>query len=462
MPGIHDAHTHLLGAATQQLSEALIGTNSDHLTLGPNIKTASCHCEYAHTLGEWIVASFYSALQFPDGQPDRKYLDTEFPDTPVAVRDPSLHNCLVNTEALKRLGYDSANPPEFPGGQFVRRETGEVTGELLEAASGELWMNMPQPPATFVRRALEHSMRVCNRYGITSCQEASANTAYLKALREIEMAGGMTVDLHTHIVHSPARYAQEEAEGLQALLHVADVFESECVRTRFVKFWLDGAPLPPHLTQSDLREDGRPDEAMILVDWDTLLGALVKYDAKGYTCKIHCAGEGSVRRALDAIEKVRERNADGPSHEVAHCNAVHEDDIPRFKRLRVTAEMSPAIFHSPEVALVPHLLRWPFRQMLDHDVRMTIGTDYFLTPTPNLFPTLQAVVGKLSAEEILRAITIEGAKAVGRDHELGSIQEGKLANFISVDSDLTQGGFEDAKVLETWHRGKSVWASGDV
>lgn len=68
MPGIHDAHTHLLGAATQQLSEALIGTNSDHLTLGPNIKTASCHCEYAHTLGEWIVASFYSALQFPDGK----------------------------------------------------------------------------------------------------------------------------------------------------------------------------------------------------------------------------------------------------------------------------------------------------------------------------------------------------------------------------------------------------------
>lgn len=114
--------------------------------------------------------------------------------------------------------------------------------------------------------------------------------------------------------------------------------------------------------------------------------------------------------------------------------------------------MSPAIFHSPEVALVPRLLRWPFRQMVDHDVRMTIGTDYFLTPTPNLFPTLQAVVPQLSAEEILRAITIEGAKAVGREHELGSIQTGKLANFISVDRDLTQGSFEDAKVLETVYK----------
>lgn len=341
MPGIHDAHTHLLGAATQQLGEALIGAESDHLTLGPNIKNASCHCEYAHTLGEWVVASFYSALQFPDGkpaphlvgattdtasegQPDRKYLDTEFPNTPVAVRDPSLHNCLVNTEALKRLGYDLINPPEFPGGQFVRRDTGEITGELLEAASGEVWMSMPKPPLSFIQRALEHSMRVCNKYGITSCQEASANTVYLKALREIEMAGGMTVDLHTHIVHSPARYAQEESESLQALLQVADVFESEHVKPRFVKFWLDGAPLPPHLTQSNLGEDGRPDESMILVDWDTLLGALIKYDAKGYTCKIHCAGEGSVRRALDAIESVRKQNLNGPSHEVAHCNAVHE------------------------------------------------------------------------------------------------------------------------------------------
>lgn len=134
----------------------------------------------------------------------------------------------------------------------------------------------------------------------------------------------MTVDWHTHIVHSPARYAQEEAESLQALLHVANVCESEHVRTRFVKFWLEVAPLLLHLTQSDLGRDGSPDEEMILMDWDTLMNVLVKYDAKGYTCKIHCAGEGRVRRALDVLEKVREENADGPNQEVAHYNAVHE------------------------------------------------------------------------------------------------------------------------------------------
>lgn len=73
-----------------------------------------------------------------------------------------------------------------------------------------------------------------------------------------------------------------------------------------------------------------------------------------------------------------------------------------------------------------------------------------------------AAVPQLSAEEILRAITIERAKAVGREHELGSIQTGKLANFISVDRDLTQGSFEEAKVLKTWHRRKSVWSSADM
>ncbi|GME31354.1 uncharacterized protein LTHEOB_36 [Neofusicoccum parvum] len=331
MPGIHDAHTHLLGAATQQLSEALIGTASDHASLASNIKDASCQCAYAHTLGDWIVASFYDAQNFPEGKPDRKYLDSEFPDTPVVVRDPSLHNCLVNTEGLKRLGYNFNNPQDPPGGRFLTRDNGEITGELLESASGNVWMKMPKPPLSFLQRALEHSMNVCNKYGITSCQEASANTGYLKALREIDLSGRMTVDIHTHIVHSPARYAQEDAETLQALLQVADVFESEHVKPKFVKFWLDGAPLPPNLTQCDIGEDGKPDESMILVDWDTLLGALIKYDTKGYTCKIHCAGEGSVRRALDAIEKVRQRSSSGPSHEVAHCNAIHKDDIVRFK-----------------------------------------------------------------------------------------------------------------------------------
>lgn len=230
----------------------------------------------------------------------------------------------MNTEGLKRLGYNLNNPQDPPGGRFLTRDNGEITGELLESASGNVWMKIPKPPLSFLQRALEHSMNVCNKYGITSCQEASANTGYLKALREIDLSGRMTVDIHTHIVHSPARYAQEDAETLQALLQVADVFESEHVKPKFVKFWLDGAPLPPNLTQCDIGEDGKPDESMILVDWDTLLGALIKYDAKGYTCKIHCAGEGSVRRALDAIEKVRQRSSSGPSHEVAHCNAIHK------------------------------------------------------------------------------------------------------------------------------------------
>jgi predicted amidohydrolase YtcJ len=90
-----------------------------------------------------------------------------------------------------------------------------------------------------------------------------------------------------------------------------------------VKFWLDGAPLPPEFTQCDLDAQGRPEKHNMVIGWDFLEEAVLKYDAQGMTCKLHVAGEGSARGALDVLEKVRRINPKGPRHELAHCSAVH-------------------------------------------------------------------------------------------------------------------------------------------
>lgn len=165
----------------------------------------------------------------------------------------------------------------------------------------QVFSKLPIPPLSLAKRALQFRTRMCHRYGITSCQEASANLLYLHALKELEEEDRLDLDVYTHIVCAPETFAMETSESLKALLDVADGFRSKHVHTNFVKFWLDGAPLPPGFTQCDLDANGRPETKNMVLGWDFLHDAVRKYNARGMTCKLHVAGESSTRGALGIV-----------------------------------------------------------------------------------------------------------------------------------------------------------------
>ncbi|GAB1212380.1 hypothetical protein ATERTT37_001518 [Aspergillus terreus] len=368
MPGIHDAHTHLLLASMQKLNEIDIGSDSTAATIAEKIKKgqSACVCAHAHVRGDWLIANFYAGQNFPDGKIDRKYLDDAFPDRPLLVRDVSCHNVAMNSAGLKHAGYNLTEETDPDGGKYMRRPDGSLTGELVEAAAAQALTRLPQPPVSYVKEAILYGIRTSQRFGITSVQEASANTIYLRALRELEQEGRLDMDVFPHIVDTPTMFAAESPESLQNLIN----------------------------------------------------------------------------------------------------------DIFRMAKLRITAEMSPAIFHETELTSnFPHIFRWPFKELKDAGVHVTVGSDWFLPPTPDLFPALSAIVerfgpetGKtakeVGGEKVCRMITLAGAEAVGKEKEMGNIEVGKKANFIVVDRDLSRGEFANAKVLKTWFEGKIVWEDG--
>ena len=137
--------------------------------------------------------------------------------------------------------------------------------------------------------------------------------------------------------------------------------------------------------------------------------------------------------------------------------------------------MSPAIWHHPIVQKAPLPLKWPFNDILATGAHMTIGSDWNLAPNPSLFDPLAHLVERLevpklptheglskkqvAAAALCRMITLGGAEAVGRSETTGSIEAGKIANFIVVDRDLSQGDFAGATVLKTWFEGRQVYSS---
>ena len=463
MPGIHDAHTHLLFSGLKFRYECRLAPDA-----GPDRVVhdlSSCLAGDAdHGQFEWVVGGEINPFNFPAGELDRQFLDEAFPDRPVFLYDYTIHHGLANTRALELAGIGDATA-DTPGGRYVRRaDTGELTGELVEQATWPVKRAIPDRPEGVYRDVLRWAAATSNRFGITSVQEASASRQELEALNFIDAAGELSVRVAAHLVWREEGFGMASMHDLDETIQERHRYTSEHVRTNFIKLWLDGAPLPPHFTQAGITDSGAIDDTKILIPRDELRAAIGAFDAAGLSVKLHCGAEGAVRVALDVIEEVRQTNGAGPVHEVAHCGFVTPTDVERFQRLNVVAEMSPAIWHRKEPEFQVLDAGFRFRTLNDAGAHLTIGSDWIIAPDPNLFPALQGVLERgsesLPIERALEVMTIEGARAVGLGSTTGSIAVGKFADVIVLDRDVLSvgsGAVGDTRVLLTLFEGRPVY-----
>lgn len=460
MPGIHDAHVHMLFSGIALTSHVrLPGQGLTNENVSEELRKGSCACKYANVNEDWLVAHGYLIDDF-----DRRILDQQYPDMPVMVRGGAGHSAFLNSTALKRAGYDIESEPDNQGTCYKRDADGHLTGEMAENGMSKAMTSLPQPGPTHINRVLVAAQKKLHAAGVTSCQEASANSLLLNGLQTMESTGTLKLEMFPHIVYAPDWIGEESSDSLHALLERAEAFKSEHVDTRFVKIILDGVPLAPYFTHAALKpEDGKVDESKLLIL--NVAEAIKKYDERGMTMKIHCTGNGATRTVLDAYAAARQSNPNGPRHEIAHCSGVHADDYERFRALNVTAEMSPAFFFTHPITLASGgLMDWNFAKMLGSGAHVTIGSDWGAGEEPDLLPCLDGIVEVVGGgdrrgggEALCRMLTLAGAEAVGRDTELGSIEVGKKANFIAVDRDLSRGEFDGASVWTTWFEGEVVY-----
>ncbi|OAL32791.1 hypothetical protein AYO20_07747 [Fonsecaea nubica] len=438
MPGIHDAHVHILVAGLSRLSNLKPGFDATTSNIAERLKSPSCACEHAHAYGDWIVGDLYRIEDF-----DREALDREFPDTPVLLRGGAGHAMFLNTAALERSGY-SLTEPDGPHSHFFRRADGTLTGEMTELAMTKAALAMPKPEMAHIKRSILHAVKLLHSVGVTSFQEAASNTLILKALGELDATEELKVDVQTHIVYKPEQLAEECLETLHKTLDQADSLRSQHVQTNFVKFMLDGVPLHPYYTHAGLTESGAIEETKIQID--DLAEAVSKLDARGMTFK----GRGMKLRIA------------------AVC--MMADDYPRFRQLNVTAEMSPSMFFvHPLTTMSNGLMDWSWGKMIKNGAHLTVGSDWAFQD-PSLLPACALIADSVAAalpateavtitaaEAICKMLTVAGAIATGREDKTGTIEVGKKANFIMIDRDLSKGEFDGAQVLGTWFEGERVY-----
>lgn len=464
MPGIHDSHIHLLFGGLKFLYEdrVSVGAGGEQI-VQELLELHSPHASSTHSHDEfpWIVGGDVSPPADGTERLTRKHLDDAFPDTPVYLYDYSIHHGVANSKALDAAGI-TEDAEDMPGGMFLRDEERRLTGELIEKAGWSVRQAIPPRTQEVYRNAMKWAIDNCLKYGITSVQEASASRPELEALRALEQEGELKLRVDAHLVWRNQGFGMGTDEELDALLDDAPAWASEHVDTNFVKVWLDGAPMPPVSTVAGLREDGSVDTDWLLVQEDELLDMLRRFDAAGRTVKIHCAAEGATRTALDAIERLRAENPDGTMHELAHAAFVTDSDMVRLAPLNVTAEMSPAVWHLDAFGMAH---KFAFRSMLDHGVRMVLGSDWINTPDPNLFPAIQGTVqhatSPIDLHSALAAVTRVPAESRGKLGDRGTLAAGKVADYLVLDRDLFAVPVDEigaTVVLQTYIDGELVHA----
>ncbi len=469
MPGIHDAHIHLLWSGLKFRSECRLRPGAGARDIVEDLCTcAKC---LGGRLSGWIVGGEVNPNLFAPGTLDRAFLDEAFPEAPVYLYDYSIHHAFVNSRALAAAGIDATTADPY-GGRIVRRAgSSEPTGELVERATWAVKRAIPPYPDEVYRDAVIWAVGMANRFGITSVQEASAALPELQALAEMERRRALSVRVAAHLVWQEESFGGGKSrDELERLIATREEFASEHVRTDFVKCWLDGAPLPPHFTHCGIDpETGDVDYSKLLISEDELFEGLQRFDREGVTLKIHCGGEGAVRIALNAIERVRDKQQSGITHEIAHAGFVHPQDLPRLAPLNAVAEMSPAIWHYQGPEFAGLAAGFKFRSLRRAGATMTIGSDWIITPDPNLFPALQGILERgaesVDLADAIEMMTLNGARATARDAQSGSLAPGKWADFIVLDRNLFEipaSAVGETRVLQTYFEGRRVFDAGSV
>jgi hypothetical protein len=488
MPGLLDVHNHHMLAGQLDLFEL---NEPPTQTLDQLLSAVADHTK-GMAQDDWVVGGSWGSglLAEINSTEALARFDAATGGRPAVLKDDSKHNRWANSKALELAGIGDGTP-DPDGGQIMRDPSGRATGVLIEAGGVlvEQTLARLQPLSTKdLAQASARGIEILHSYGVTGFQDAAASLQLMQALKELDDAG----NLHAWVVTS--MQANDFIFGTtplgEGIIAHRDELRSDHHRPDFIKIFLDGVPpartaafIEPYLSGVGFPEchcGGTTMPAAELEHW------LMSTAARGISAKIHCTGDASVRLVLDTVANVRAAGHTEPKYHIAHGQFVHEQDIPRFAQLDVTADISPSLWFpgviAEAIATVLPAERasrmQPNRSLLDAGTRIAGGSDWPVSVSPNAWEGIYGLVTRkdpsgqfpgtlwpeqsISLPEAIRVYTTNCAEAMGLDDVTGSLTPGKSADFILLSDNPYDIDIEDIPhitTLQTWFAGRKVFDS---
>jgi len=464
-PGLIDAHCHFLGYGNSLLHADLSGTTSFEEIIDILKK------RQADFPSEWILGRGWDQNDWTIKEfPHREQLDRAFPDKPVLLRRIDGHAAIANSEALRRAGIDKSKVVD--GGSLIT-EKGELTGVLVDNAIGLVGKIIPVPEKKDIINALLQGEANCFAVGLTSVHDAGLNCPTIELVDSLHKSGDLKMRIYAMLSPGKENYEHYLFKG---------IYKTNRLNVRSIKLFADGALGSRGALLLEPYSDDPGNVGLAVSSIEYLRDQCELAYQNAYQVNTHCIGDSANRLVLGIYADILKGEND-LRWRIEHSQIIHPDDfsmfgdysiIPSIQSTHATSDM-----HWADERIGEDRLKgaYAYRQLMEENGWIPNGSDF---PVENINPIygfyalsirkdlsgypengFQAGNG-LSREDALKAMTIWAAKSAFEENEKGSLEPGKMADFIIAERDLLTMPEEDIPatvIYQTWLAGENVYSS---
>jgi predicted amidohydrolase YtcJ len=468
LPGFNDSHVHFMNGGAGLSSVDL----RDAKTPEEFVRRIK---EFAAKLpkGRWILNGNWDHENWtPNELPTAAMIDAVTPDNPVFINRLDGHMALANSLALKLAGVDK-NTKDVEGGVIVRDAEGNPTGILKDEAMDYVQKVIPEMPFDLKLEVAQAATDYAASLGVTSVQDMSAGTDV--AVYQ-ELARQEKLKTRIYAVSALGDWQRWQRTGVQR------AFGDALIRVGGLKGFADGSLGSTTAWFFEPYLDAPDSKGLAVVDMAQAFETVAAADRAGLQVMIHAIGDRANDEILKIYERVeKETGARDRRFRIEHAQHLNEALIKRFASNRVIASMQP--YHAIDDGRWAHKRldekrlkgTYAFRSLLDSGAHLAFGTDWFVAPLNPMLGIYAAVTRrtlddknpggwipeqKITVEEAVRAYTVGSAYAEYQETEKGTIEAGKLADFVILSDDIFTIDPNDivkTKVLTTVMNGRVVY-----
>ena len=463
-PGFIDAHCHFTGYGLNLLKSAdLTGTKSFDEVL-EILKTHNDKYSPAWLMGRGWDQNDWENKEFPTNEK----LSLLFPDKPVFITRIDGHAALANDYALQLAGLSVENKTE--GGEFVIKN-GKLSGLLIDNAVEEVRKFIPKDNNKTIEDALLLAQSNCFKVGLTSIADAGLEYNVIQIIDSLQKNGKLQMNIYAMLSPTEENFRKFVDNG---------IYLTDKLSVRSIKLYADGAlgSRGAKLLNDYSDDDGNSGLFIRNADYYREICSLAI--ANNYQINTHAIGDAANRRMLNIYSEFLKVKND-KRWRIEHSQVVNQNDFDLFGQYSiipsVQATHATSDMYWAENRLGKERIKgaYAYHDLLVQNGWIPNGTDFPIEEINPVYTFFAAVFRKdlnffpeegfmienaLTREEALRSITIWAAKANFEEDKKGSIEAGKFADFIIIDTDLMTAKEKDipnAKVFSTFISGQKVY-----
>jgi predicted amidohydrolase YtcJ len=462
-PGWNDAHCHFIGYGTSLNQVDLAGTRSVEEI------TDKCRQFAASHEGSWITGRGWDQNDWAEKAfPDKAMLDRHFPDTPVLLKRIDGHAAWANSKALSLAGVDENSSIE---GGDVLMKNGAPSGILIDNAITLVEKVIPSPGVNELASGILQAQADCFAVGLTSVSDAGLSAREVQLLDSLQQEGSLKMRINAWLAPSEDNFRTYIEKGVQ---------QNDHLTVGTLKLYADGALGSRGARMLEPYSDDPGNEGLFITDPDQLEDLCRRALENNFQVAIHCIGDAANREVLEIYSGLLEKGNDR-RWRIEHAQVIHPDDFDLFgacnivPSIQTTHATSDMYWAEERIGAARMKGAYAYKTLLDQLGWIPNGSDFPVESINPLYGFYAAVTRKdhsgypeggfhsdeaLTREEALRAMTIWAAKAAFEETFKGSIERGKLADFVVTEQDIMtmdEAAIPSMQVYMTWSGGEKVY-----